>query len=315
MSDSYWEELKDKSESINYLAKCLKDGTLALFLGAGTSRGFGLPDWVSLINELRKEFNLRKLSERVSAEVLQDSADEIKDLFIEKASSEEEGVQLFIEKIRHHLYSKTIKDKDYEVFDNHLLIAISALLMGSSRGHVRIVITLNFDSMLEWFLSLFGFVYKSIYKLPALEGAEDVRIYHPNGFLPHPSLNEKSSDFIIFSIDDIDDRLGADHDPWLDLIKRILHTSICLFIGMSPRTLTDRSLSPVLKTAGKKFKGQRPIGIWILKENIAKIKENEFKRKNIVPITLLEEQEISEFILKICQRSTVNFQENILIDE
>ncbi len=175
--------------------------------------------------------------------------------------------------------------------------------MGSKRGHVKIIVTLNFDSILEWFLSLYGFVYRSIYQLPSLEGSEDVRIYHPNGFIPLPELNVEASDFIIFGMDDINERLGTKYDPWFELIRRILDTSICLFIGMSSNTLSDWSISPLFITLGKAYLGKRPLGIWLLKDKITTTKENDFKQKNIVPISILSERDISDFILKICQKA------------
>ena len=293
MNNNYLEELKYQPFAINYLSNCLREGTLVLFLGAGVSKGFGLPAWVDLINLMRKDVNLPE-GNFSTADELQNAADEVK-----RALNNDDFIQL----IEKHLYC-TIKNLQLvNIFDNHLLISISALLMGSKRGHVTRVVTLNFDSMLEWFLSLFGFVVKTIYKLPDLNGSEDVRIYHPHGFIPHPDLGKISSDFVILGMDSVDERLGTIGDPWFEMTRHILDTGICLFIGMSGKTLSDRGLAPLFNTSGKKVKNERPLGLWILKEELTTSKESEFEAKNIIPLSILDEKDIADFLLKICQQA------------
>lgn len=296
MTKFEFEDLKYPPYAIDFLSKCLRNGTLTLFLGAGASKGFGLPNWIDLINSLRKEVNLDEISNSPSADDLQHAADEVKD---QLGDSEE----AFLELIRKHLYAN-IKDLPLvELFKNHLLISVSSLLMGSKRGHVSRVVTLNFDSMLEWFLSLYGFVVKTTFKLPDLEGSEDVRIYHPHGFIPHPLFNKKGSDFVILGMDSVNERLGTIGDPWFEMTRHILDTGVTLFIGMSGNTLSDRILSPLLNTCGKKIRAERPLGIWILKDDLLPKKENEFRTNNIVPIAFSDEKEISEFLMKVCQKA------------
>ncbi|MBS1614197.1 MAG: SIR2 family protein, partial [Bacteroidetes bacterium] len=195
-----------------------------------------------------------------------------------------------------------------ELFDKHLLVAISSLLMGSKRGHVTRVVSLNYDSMLEWFLSLFGFVVKTIFELPTVEGDEDVRIYHIHGFLPHDALNAKSSkeDELILGMEAIDRRLGNQGDLWFELTRHILYTGNCLFIGMSTRTLSDRALSPLLVSASDKLKDIRPTGFWLVMDDLDETKENEYRRKNLIPLKINDLNELVEFIFQISQSAIIN---------
>ncbi len=290
-----FEELKEKSYAIQFLAKQLVRGNLMLFLGAGTSKGFGLPNWLELVNELRIKVGLPSLTSSVSAEDLQRAADEVLDKL--------QDTKILINEIRSILY----RDKDELdvklAYENHLLIAISSLLIGSKRGHVRNVITLNYDSMLEWYLQLYGFMVSSIYEIPTLEGSEDVRIFHPHGFVPHPSVGKTTSNFIILGLHDANKRLGNPYDPWFEKIRTLLESSTCLFIGLSGQTLSDRVIASLLANTGEKLKGQRPLGIWVSKEPLVESKIKEYERNNIYPIELTDVYEITEFILNISQEA------------
>lgn len=290
------DELKDHNSAIEYLSQCLSDGSLVLFLGAGASKGFGLPNWLELVNALREDNGLSVLENASSAETLQTAADEV-------TYKLKDQIKL-IAQIEKHLYKDFKSLSHISAFNNHLLVSISALLMGSKRGHVTRVVTLNYDSMLEWFLSLFGFVVKTVHQLPELEGSEDVRIYHPHGFVPIPHMGMKKSDFVILDMHSANERLGNIRDPWFELTRHILDTGICLFIGMSGNTLSDRILAPLLTHCGPKCAGVRPLGIWILKGTLTEQKEHEFERNNIVPISILDEEKISEFLLEICQKAS-----------
>ena len=292
------DELKEQQNATDYLAKCLSSGTLVLFLGAGASKGFGLPDWLTLVNKLREKVGLDILKggKKVSADTLQHGASEVVDKM--------KRPQDLVKAIEEILYKDFQKLSVLKAFENKLLVSISALLMGSKRGHITRVVTLNYDSMLEWFLSIYGFVVKTVYKLPELEGTEDVRIYHPHGFVPLPVLGIQSSDFVILDMHSANQRLGNPHDPWFEMTRHILDTGVCLFVGMSANTLSDRILAPLLSTSGPKCGETRPLGIWLLKDALTRAKEQEFGRNNIVPLSITSEDGISEFILDICQKAS-----------
>lgn len=295
-------ELKFQSNAVRHLAHNLNEGSLVLFLGAGASKGFGLPTWLELVNFLRTDVGLPVLADvGVSAEDLQHAADEVQDKLGSAAA--------LINLIEKYLYDGMKDLASTKIFDNHLLVSISALLMGSKRGHVTRVVTLNYDNMLEWFLSLFGFIVKTIHKLPELEGSEDVRIYHPHGFIPHPLASSIKSDFVILGMDSANQRLGTPGDPWFEMTRHILNTGFCLFIGMSEQTLSDRAIAPLFRTSGERVKPERPLGIWVLLNSLSTAKEAEFQRNNIVPLIINGVEDISKFLLEICQESIKKFTE------
>lgn len=293
-----YEELTHPRRALDFLAANLQQGTLALFLGAGASSGMGLPEWFDFVNKIREKVGLAPIpdSPTPNAEDLQIAADEIK----EKCKTDKEYLQF----LKECLY-KDMVGLSWEALQNKLLTAVGALLIGSKRGNVRRVVTLNFDSMIEWFLSMYGFVTRVIYHLPELEGSEDVRVYHPHGFLPHDSLNLQDSDFVILGLDSVNKRLGTTGDPWFEMTRHILRTKVCLFVGLSERSFSDRSLAPLLTATGDELRKKRPTGIWLLKNNISDTKQKQFLRNNVVPLVLEKPDEIADFLLDICRKAAV----------
>ena len=277
------------------MSSYLADGTLVLFLGAGASKYFGLPGWFDLVNSLRENVGLKKLESYTNAEDLQRAADDVLDII----KSEEK----LIDAIEDVLYAEMKSLSTTDIFSNPLLLAVSAMLMGSKRGHVTRVVTLNYDDLLQWFLSVYGFSVRTIHSLPELEGAEDVRIYHPHGFIPMKDSGIPRSTNLILGLDSANRRLGTLGDPWLEMLRHIIDSGMCLFIGMSPDSLSDRVLQPIFSTSAKKIQGKRPLGFWIVKDTLTPSKKAEFQRNNIVPLEMHDPQEIANFLIEICQKA------------
>jgi hypothetical protein len=291
-----FDSLLYEDRAIETLADSLSQGTLVLFLGAGVSLGTGLPDWPSLIKSLRAEVGLPSDHIDDSADSLQLAADEVRREF--KGSDRE-----FAALVQRHIYGGV--KLDASLLRDDLLIAIGALMMGSRRGSVKRVVSFNFDSVLEWYISLYGFVPRVILHPPVDEGIEDVRIYHPHGFLPHPDLELDGSDFVVLDLKSSNLRLGKPHDPWVVLLRHILSSGVGLFVGLSERSFRDRALAPLLAEAGEQLKERRPTGFWILKskEESRPGLNKEFLDYNVVPIHQSEFGDIPKFLLRVCQHA------------
>jgi hypothetical protein len=285
-----------KPRAQKFLVSHLREGTLVLFLGAGASVGLGLPSWDKFINGLRSAVGLPTLTSTMNADELQLAADEVKSKF----STDIEYKNL----LKKCLY-EGMDRLSSDILRSELLTALGGLLMGSRRGKIRRVVTLNFDSMLEWFLSLYGFDVRVIYRLPELEGSEDVRIYHPNGFLPHTSLNSVDSDFVILGLNSVNERLGTLGDPWYEMTRHLLRSGVCLFVGMSARTFMDRSLGPLLRIVANETQGRRVTGVWLLREEIPQPIQRQFLDNNVAPIMFSSEKDIADFLLGICQKAAI----------
>lgn len=290
-------ELEIPDHAIEYLSKTLYDGTLVLFLGAGVSKDLKLPDWSMLISSLLDKKGLPPLEPNPSVDQLQSAADRV----LKKCKNEEE----FIDLIHDILYKNPDTFSKETLFTSPLLLSILSLLIGSKRGHVKRVITLNYDNILEWYLSVFGFSVKTIFELPAVEGSEDVRIYHPNGFIPYSKLDLKRSNFVLLGKSAANVRLGTIGDPWFELTRHLLSTGVCLFIGLSTNSLTDRSLAPLLETIGRLTSNKRPLGLWLLTKHPDEDTKSSFASSNIVPVVFNEFKEIHDFLFKISEKAAL----------
>lgn len=286
--------------AVTYLADALKRGVLVLILGAGVSIGEGLPDWVELVHRLRTRAGLPfdQTVSGISADELQLAVDEVFRDYCKKDKKH------FARLVRESLYDGVTLTS--ELLRSELLIALGLLMMGSRRGSVRRVVSFNFDSILEWYISLCGFVPRVVVNPPALEGAEDVRIYHPNGFLPHPDQNIDGSEFVILTSDSINLRLGTSGDEWFELVRHLLRTSVCLFVGMSVRSFRDRGLAPLLLKVGDELRDSRPTGFWLLPGSMDAKINREFLSSHVIPLTLDGYGDVPKFLLSICKEAAAD---------
>ncbi len=288
----------------SFLARKLIMGEINLFLGAGASVDLGLPVWKDYVNMIRIDVGLEEISESLNSgtpEQLQLSANEV-------FTKINKDLPKYKQVLKKCLYTN-MPDLSVSVLKNDLLLSIGALLMGSKRGSIKKVITLNHDSLLEWYLMLYGFIIKTIADFPYLEGSADVTIFHPHGYLPHPSLNLHDSNEIILSLDSVNRRISKGH-PWYELMRHMFRTGICLFVGMSENTFNDRAIGSLLGSVGDELTGIepgcwiRPTGFWILiGEPIPQVQDN-FLNNNIVPLYLASKEEVPKFLFEVCQKAS-----------
>lgn len=202
-----------------HLARQLIRGRLGVFLGAGASASFGLPDW----NEL-----MRRVCSSLGEAVPVGDFDPIIKAGAIKAkhfASDEKG---FCSVVKNALYDSVSIDFA-TVSENRLLSAVGSLLMSSGRGSVAKVFTLNFDDLLEIFLEYHGFTTAIVHDGCHWAQAHDVVVYHPHGFLPIGRT--EVSDRIVLGSTDFFDVMNS--DLWRPVIQTALRQHTFLYIGMS----------------------------------------------------------------------------------
>ena len=162
----------EKGECVNLAASYLNNGVLSLLLGAGTSRGFGLPNWKDLVVNCHSTLFLgTNYKNEYENHELKKLADAIKS----KAGSN------YIDLVKEKLYEGV--KFDFTLAKKDLLIALTSLIVGRSRGNVRNIITYNFDSVLEWYLSINGLSVNVTTADKLLYSSVDVDIY-PSSWIP-----------------------------------------------------------------------------------------------------------------------------------
>jgi hypothetical protein len=276
------------------LAERLNEQVLALFLGAGVSMAVGLPDWRTLTERcgIRAEMDRDDLDRRLAGQDYQGIIAEV-----EKRYPFDE----YAEVVRAALY-EGFKGVSFSTCRCPLLIALGSLVSGGQRGRVSEIVSLNFDDILEWYLSLHGYRTQSVSNMPRLLKSGLIQVYHIHGFLAHPERSRKRSNFLVFSRGSAEERLTDIDNPFKAVMVQVLRTKVSLFVGMSEKTAIDYLLSPLLKKVAQEGAATegRPTGFWLFDAQISEEVATHLKDRNVVPLTFPSRQAIAEFLLSVC---------------
>jgi hypothetical protein len=217
----------------SFLADKLNGGSLALVLGAGISAHLNLPDWKSLLADLSA-----RLSTTVPAGLAPDEEGEVL-----LAAAGKNRVAL-AEHVRKVLYAKV--DRSFgALLSSPLLAALGALAMPSRRGSTSNIITFNFDDLLETYLGYYGFAVQAVDRMPVWNSRADVRVLHPHGLLASDP-NTPATQGIVIARSDYDRIVNDKASPWHAVLRQVLSSHTCIFLGLSG---ADANLTSLLQLA------------------------------------------------------------------
>ena len=311
---------------LDLLVRNLRDGSLALFVGAGVSmsatplsddkeeRKAKFPSWIELVEKISKKTNVNFDVDKGknSNNYLIKKADKIKKAAIDSKiiSDDSGGVEnaeynSFAEMIKEYLYEDILYST--EILSLKLLIALGSLVMGSTRGSTSIIVNYNFDDLLEWYLKFYGYSIQIVSKLPYLHNRCDATIFHPHGFLPHGEINGTfQNGNIVFGETDYLERIGDSSNPWNQIQEYIMANYFCLFVGMSGE---DMLLKKLAHNTFKINKRSRPVGISYIKMNSEQSEEakqetsDNLLKWGIVPRFYENHTDLPECLLDICRNA------------
>lgn len=224
---------RNRDPALRDIATALNSGMVTLLIGAGVSQYFGLGDWVTVTRATCREIR---------------SATGVRDLRWRDIDSSWTGEQLLL---RMALAKRTLRNDRafkrivhrslYSGFTGELtdqnvsrfLRAVGALTIGSRRGRVRHIFTLNFDCLLEWYLLLHGYVSQVVANLPTTLTDADVIVYHPNGYLPFDQRFGHASRNLLFDQGTFEERILSDRDGWLNTFRFLLASRVFIAVGLS----------------------------------------------------------------------------------
>lgn len=105
----------------------------------------------------------------------------------------------------------------------------------------------------------------------------------------------------MLSRQEYNDRISNSEDFWNQLTRRLLHTKVGLFVGLSG---DDPTIGPALTRVYKETGPGRQIGFWLLTDTPDKEdKARALRRLGVVPVVLPDYNDYAAFILEICQRA------------
>ena len=289
----------NKNKAMETLINALRNGYLALFIGAGVSKSASkyFPDWESLVKTCCEEKNLEFVKRRgVSNTYLRKRMEEV-----ERHCSEDE----FLKLVKDSLYKNI--EYNIDVMKTSLLVALGALVMGSVRGSAGTVVNYNFDDLLEWYLDFHGFHTQIIHDYPSLKKKSDITIYHPHGFLP--KLNKYKnfkSKTIVITEQSYQAIIGEQVNPWNELQRSIMGCSLALFVGLSGDDPHIGSLCEAVYN--RLLNKKRIIGFQVLKDTNKNREDETYNlRRGIVNLYIDDYKELPELLLRIC-REAANLQ-------
>lgn len=274
--------------AIRELGELLRNSALRLFLGAGVSSGFGLPEWKMLIAGVlgRHEDGVfvADLDTKSSAELagLLDTVDD--------------GSETYIRKIHAALYRDVAPNLLEQLTKSPLLLAVAAMMTGAHRGRIDSVVTYNYDDLLEQYLAMLGLKVCRRANQFELSTRADVELNYVHGRLPQrwktptevPVLSEKTYRLRRAEID----------KGWSAFVSQGLFSKIGLFIGLSG---DDSAILDVLKRAQLQLQrdGDRN-GYWLLTPDAFGRNKAKIRDVGMCPIPVPKEA-IPHFVFAICQ--------------
>ncbi|WP_096703299.1 SIR2 family protein [Magnetospirillum sp. 15-1] len=215
MPDSWHNEVS----LIDHLATQLLAGRLGLFLGAGVSRPFGLPDWDTLVSRMAVA-----AGEAAPVAGSFNATNKVEALALKYFTTSD----LLKGATKAALYQGVALDFA-KISGNRLLAAIGSLVMASRRGTAAKVITLNFDDLLELYLEYHGFTTATMHDGCHWAQNADVVVYHPHGFLPLG--HDLDSKEIVLGTTSFHKIMQS--DLWRPILETALRQHTFLYLGLS----------------------------------------------------------------------------------
>ena len=280
------------------LAEALKSEILGLMVGAGASQGLDLPAWHDLVANCCATSPGKIETTGIDAN---SSGDELL-LRMERVRDSYKGNDdAYLDSVQKALYANWIDPHISKAPE--LMRAIGVLVMGSVRGRINSIINFNFDSLLEWYLSLHGYVVQVIEDVPRGLVNADVRTFHPHGYLPLNSSLGQRSPMILFDKKEAEKRMVDRSDAWMDIFRFLLGSQVFLAVGLSGR---DPMANLVIAAAKhqRRADDNRPLGFWFYKNGSLQADyENNLSGKKVVLVGCDSYGEISETLFHIAREA------------
>lgn len=289
---SHKDYLTDPFRATIELGRLLANSSLRLFLGAGVSSGFGLPEWREFIARvLGKDGDaafMAKLNNTPIADLrrLLDPVDD--------------GKTKYFKAIHGALYRDVNPNLLKQLQISPLLLAIAAMMTGAHRGRVDSVVTYNYDDLLEQYLTMLGLAVCRRMRPNELSTRADVELNYVHGRLPQKWKPSAGDPEIILSERSYRKRRAEIDEGWPAWVGHGLSSKVALFIALSG---DDSSILDVLKRAQKRVsRGTDFNGYWILTPDAFDRNQNDILDVGVCPIQLPKES-VPDFIFTICQQA------------
>lgn len=298
---------KDPQKCFNILVDALKNGSLNLIIGAGVSMSTnyeknksnedskkGFPNWSNLAELCCKKVSVSfDIAKANSNKYILNRLEQVRN------SCKSQNIS-FKSIVKESLFENVTYGK--ESLKTDLLISIGSFIMNSSKSNLTNVINYNFDDVLEWYLTYYGFDLQIISEINNIIYSPDIVIYHPHGFLPKSELffDYESEDIILSNKDYV--RANWNEEFWNSIQKNIFSNKINLFIGLSGEDTHIESLCQ--NVYEKIIDRDRIIGVMVLcSKNVNEDIESQNIGNGILTYYIDDYADLPELLLSIVRKA------------
>ncbi len=254
MSDyGYDDYLRDPFLAVDRIGSLLKMGVLRLFLGAGASSGFGLPEWKTLIARVLARDTDKDFMDSLPRQTPADLTKLLDDI--------DDGSDKYVRRVHEALYRDAAPSLLRQLQKSPLLLSVAALTTGAHRGRIDSVITYNYDDLLEQYLRMLGLAICSRVNPTDLSTCADVEINYVHGRLPQVWDDSASLPSIILSDKSYRAKRAQIDEGWSAEVQHRLNSKIGLFLALSG---DDGSILDLLKRLQTTVRHTPYNGYWLL---------------------------------------------------
>jgi hypothetical protein len=286
---SYEDYRKDPFLAVDGIGSLLRDGVLRLFLGAGVSAGFGLPQWKVLIarvlsRDTDKGF-MKSLHSRTPTELtkLVDAIDD--------------GSERYVRGVHEALYRDASPSLFDQLLKSPLLLSVAALVTGAHSGRVDSVITYNYDDLLEQYLRMLGLAVCPRAEPTDLSRRADVEINYVHGRLPQVWDDSAPQPPIVLSDRSYREKRAGIDEGWSAAVQIGLYSKIGLFLALSG---DDSSILDLLQRVQTEVRHPPYNGYWLLTSDAFQRNKKPILDVGMCPISIKKER-VPQFIFSVCK--------------
>jgi hypothetical protein len=275
--------------AVERIGSLLGEGVLRLFLGAGVSSGFGLPQWKILIARVLSRDTDRDFLDRLPSKAPTDLTKLIDDI--------DDGSQKYVRRVHEALY----RDSATSLFDqlqrSPLLLSVAALVTGAHRGRIDAVITYNYDDLLEQYLRMLGLAVCPRVRSTDLSTRADVEINYVHGRLPQVWDDSVPLPSIVLSDKSYRAKRAKIDEGWSAAVQNVLYSKIGLFLALSG---DDGSILDLLERLQSDVRHDPYNGYWLLTADAFERNKKAILEVGMCPISIGKE-DVPRFIFSVCK--------------
>jgi hypothetical protein len=285
--------LNNSEKAAKAIGQLLHREELALFVGAGISFDHGAPSWHALARAMARDAGVESAGinrKKINGGELDKIFSRIKRNYTGN----------FDELVKKWLYRRWGPAKAGNWASN-TLVALGSLMLGTRRGRIDTVVSTNFDSILEMYLRLYGYVTQSISTYPTLLHHADVRVFHSHGYLPLDGKDGNPSDILLTQSTYLE-AIGEDNHPRKKMMEYVFAQKKILAVGLSG---DDTFSNAILAVAAKKGTFAPPRGFWVVGPNVSEDKVEQFKEAQLAAVRLPSYKHLPEFLFSVARHAAV----------